>query len=59
MTKLGMKPVTGINRVTIKRSNALLLYIDNPEILKSPGTDNSYIIFGEAKVHDTDSILAN
>mgnify|MGYP002712283464 CR=1 FL=1 len=52
MTKLGMKPVTGINRVTIKRTKSLLLYIDDPEVLKSPGQENSYIIFGEAKIPD-------
>lgn len=46
MTKLGMKPVPGINRVTIKKAKSLLLYIDDPEILKNPGSDNSYIIFG-------------
>ncbi len=47
MSKLGMKPVTGINRVTIKKSKSLLLYIDNPEVLKSPNTEGSYIIFGK------------
>lgn len=47
MTKLGMKPVSGINRVTIKKAKSLLLYIDDPEILKNPGSDNSYIIFGK------------
>jgi len=44
MTKLGMKPVTGINRVTIKKGKQLLLAIDDPEVLKSPGADNSYIV---------------
>jgi nascent polypeptide-associated complex subunit alpha len=52
MAKLGMKPFTGINRVTIKKGKQLLLYIDAPEILKSSGADNSYIIFGEAKIND-------
>ncbi|CAD8054267.1 unnamed protein product [Paramecium sonneborni] len=52
MLKLGMKPVAGINRVTIKRGKQFLLYIDNPEVLKSANVDNSYIVFGEAKVHD-------
>jgi len=52
MGKLGMKPVTGINRVTIKKSKAVLLYIDAPEILKSPGADNTYVIFGEVKLQD-------
>ena len=46
MLKLGMKPVTGINRVTIRKAKSLLLYIDDPEILKNPGSENSYIIFG-------------
>jgi nascent polypeptide-associated complex subunit alpha len=52
MTKLGMKPITGITRVTIRKAKSLLLYIDDPEVLKSPGSDNAYIIFGEAKIHD-------
>jgi len=53
-----MKPITGINRVTIKKSKAVLLYIDEPEILKSPGADNTYIIFGEVKLQDFPSGLA-
>lgn len=52
MTKLGMKPHTGISRVTIKKGKQLLLYIDNPEILKMPGASDSYIVFGEAKIND-------
>ena len=52
MLKMGMKPVTGINRVTIKKSKQMMLYIDNPEILQTPGQDNSYIVFGEAKLQD-------
>lgn len=44
MQKLGMKPITGINRVTIKKGKTVLLYIDDPEILKSPTADNSYIV---------------
>eukprot|EP00828_Plagiopyla_frontata_P003540 TRINITY_DN110_c0_g1_i1.p2 TRINITY_DN110_c0_g1~~TRINITY_DN110_c0_g1_i1.p2 ORF type:complete len:126 (-),score=46.11 TRINITY_DN110_c0_g1_i1:69-446(-) len=35
------------------------LYIDNPEVLKSAGQDNSYIIFGEAKIHDMPQNIAN
>ncbi|CAD8140280.1 unnamed protein product [Paramecium octaurelia] len=55
MLKLGMKPVTGITRVTIKRGKQFLLYIDNPEVLKSANVDNSFIVFGEAKVNDPSS----
>ena len=49
---MGMKPVTGINRVTIKKGKQMMLYIDNPDILQTPGQDNSYIVFGEAKLQD-------
>jgi len=55
MTKLGMKPVTGINRVTIRKGKSLLLHIDDPEILKSPGAENSYIIFGKFNINDMGS----
>ena len=47
MLKFGLKPVTGINRVTIKKSKAFFLYIDDPEVLKSPGADNTYVVFGK------------
>ena len=42
--------MTGINRVTIKKPKTFLLYIDNPEVMVSPGNDNSYVVFGEAKM---------
>merc|ERR1712226_1829242 len=50
LTKLGMKQVTGINRVTLKTSKNFVLYIEVPDILKS--TDNAYVIFGECKMFD-------
>lgn len=52
MQKLGLKQVTGITRVTIRKGKGLLLYIDDPEIYKSPGVENSYIVFGEPKMND-------
>ena len=54
-----MQPVAGITRVTIKKGKNFLLYIDEPEILKSPGVENSYIVFGEAKFNDFNASLAN
>ena len=47
MTKLGMKPVTGINRVTVRKGKSFMFSIDDPEVLKSPGADNTYVIFGK------------
>jgi len=51
MQKLGLKPVNGINRVTIKKSKNILFVIAQPEVFKSPTTD-TYVVFGEAKVED-------
>merc|ERR1712135_200025 len=41
MSKLGLKPVTGVSRFTISR----------PDVYQSPGSD-TYIVFGEAKIED-------
>ena len=51
MQKLGMKPVPGVMRVTIKKAKNMLFAISRPDVYKSPGSD-TYIIFGEAKVED-------
>ena len=49
MSKLGLKAVTGINRVTIRKSKNILFVINKPDVMKSPASD-TYIVFGEAKV---------
>jgi len=49
--RLGMKPITGIVKVTIKKSKQILFVISNPDVYKSTASD-TYIIFGEAKVED-------
>jgi nascent polypeptide-associated complex subunit alpha len=51
LTKLGIKPIAGITRVTLVRSKNLIFAIRNPEVYKNP-VNNSYIVFGEAKVED-------
>jgi len=57
MQKLGMKPVSGIIRVTIKKSSNILFVISQPDVYKSPASD-TYIIFGEAKIEDLSAINA-
>ena len=49
--KLGMKPVPGVMRVTVKKSKNILFVISKPDVFKSPASD-TYIIFGEAKIED-------
>ncbi|KAJ0240923.1 Nascent polypeptide-associated complex subunit alpha-like protein 4 [Hirschfeldia incana] len=56
MLKLGMKPVTDVSRVTIKRSKNVLFVISKPDVFKSPNSD-TYVIFGEAKIDDMSSQL--
>jgi nascent polypeptide-associated complex subunit alpha len=51
MQKLGMKPVPGVTRVTIKKSKNILFVISKPDVFKSPASD-THIIFGEAKIED-------
>ncbi|KAF3326215.1 nascent polypeptide-associated complex subunit alpha-like protein 1 [Carex littledalei] len=56
MLKLGMKPITGVNRVTIKKSKNILFAISKPDVFKSPNSE-TYIVFGEAKMEDLSSQL--
>merc|ERR1719327_1408971 len=51
VSKLGMKPVPGIVRVTVKKSKNILFVISSPDVHKSPNSD-TYIVFGEAKIED-------
>merc|ERR1711957_645471 len=51
VSKLGMKPLPGIVRVTVKKSKNILFVISQPDVHKSPNSD-TYIIFGEAKIED-------
>ncbi|XP_063976493.1 nascent polypeptide-associated complex subunit alpha [Diachasmimorpha longicaudata] len=51
MSKLGLKLVQGVNRVTIRKSKNILFVINKPDVLKNPASD-TYIIFGEAKIED-------
>ncbi|CAN0843636.1 Nascent polypeptide-associated complex subunit alpha-like protein [Linum grandiflorum] len=56
MLKLGMKPMTGVSRVTVKKSKNILFVISKPDVFKSP-TSDTYIVFGEAKIEDISSQL--
>ncbi|KAE8229457.1 hypothetical protein CF326_g5573 [Tilletia indica] len=51
LQNLGLKRVTGINRVTMRQPRGRLVVISNPEVYKSANSD-CYIVFGEAKNED-------
>merc|ERR1712072_815634 len=56
MAKLGMKPVPGIIRVTVKKSKNILFVIKEPDVFNT-STDNpkapaTYVVFGKAEIED-------
>jgi len=51
MSKLGLKPIQGVSRVTIRKSKNILFVINKPDVFKNPASD-TYIIFGETKIED-------
>merc|ERR1712227_1051359 len=51
MSKLGLKQITGVSRVTIRTSKNILFVIQKPDVYKNPASD-TYIVFGEAKIED-------
>lgn len=51
MSKLGLKNVAGVSRVTIRKSKNILFVITKPDVFKNPASD-TYIVFGEAKIED-------
>jgi len=48
---LGLKKISGITRVTLRRPKNFLFVIASPDVYKSPNSD-TYIVFGEAKMED-------
>ncbi|KAI4532645.1 hypothetical protein MG293_017053 [Ovis ammon polii] len=51
MSKLGLRQVTGVTRVTIRKSKNILFVITKPDMSKSPASD-TYIGLEEAKIED-------
>lgn len=52
MSKLGLKPVLGVERVTLKKSKNIMFVIAKPDVFRSPTDKNTFIIFGEGKIED-------
>ena len=57
LSKLGMVPVEGVNRVTMKQKDSYILYVKEPEVFSSPQNPNSFIIFGELTFEDHEKKL--
>merc|ERR1711970_222172 len=56
MQNLGMKPVGGIIRVTVKKSKNILFVIMEPDVFKTsadnPKSPATYVVFGKAEIED-------
>lgn len=52
MSKLGLRQIQGVTRITIQKSKNILFVIAKPDVFKSPASD-TYVVFGEAKVCHT------
>ena len=58
LLKLGMKQLTGITRVALRKREGPIYVINNPEVLQSPEFAQSFAIFGELKYEDGNSRLS-
>ena len=56
ISKLGLKQVPGISRVTFRKKNNQIYAIEKPEVYRSHG--GNFVVFGEAKVDDFPQRLA-
>merc|ERR1711985_84571 len=56
MQKLGMKPVPGIVRVTVKKSKNILFVIKEPDVFKTNDSNakgpQTFVVFGKAEIED-------
>merc|ERR1712036_100295 len=63
MQKLGMKPVSGIVRVTVKKSKNILFVIKEPDVFKTndsnPKGPQTFIVFGKAEIEDLSQQATN
>merc|ERR1712072_238892 len=63
MQKLGMKPVPGIVRVTVKKSKNILFVIKEPDVFKTndsnPKGPQTFIVFGKAEIEDLSQRATN
>merc|ERR1711971_661961 len=63
MQKLGMKPVPGIMRVTVKKSKNILFVIKDPDVFKmndsNPKGPQTFIVFGKAEIEDLSQQATN
>lgn len=53
LCKLGLKPVSGVSQVTIRRKKNVMFIISRPDVFVNSSSE-TYIVFGEARIEDTE-----
>ena len=49
--KAGLKPMEGVERVTLKKSKNIMFVVSKPDVYHNAGS-STYVIFGAAKIED-------
>ena len=52
LAKIGLKSLSGITRVTLKRRDGIVFVIANPDVQQSTTNENSFVILGELKMDE-------
>ena len=52
LTKLGMKSLSGVTRVTLKKKDGIIFVINNPTVMRSGEDGNTFTVFGEIQIDD-------
>lgn len=54
ITKLGMVPIPGVNRVTVRQKDSYIFVVKDPEVFKGTQNESTYVIFGELTFEEPD-----
>lgn len=57
MKKFHLKEYKGITRVVLKTQKGFIMYIDNPTVVVSDKSDDSFVVFGELKYGEIESMI--
>lgn len=57
LSKVGMTPLAGVTRVTLRKRDGYIFVIDNPKVLRSGEDGNTFCIFGDIKIDDPNQRL--
>ena len=57
MKKFHLKEYKGITRVVLKTQKGFIMYIDNPAVCVSEKSDDSFVVFGELRYGEIESML--